>query len=262
MKPLVTVVIPTYRRQDKLVKAVRSVLNQTIDPSLVEIIICEDGESLASSDFIRNAFDCRVRYLPSAHFGGPAVPRNNGLLHANGDWICFLDDDDVWHPDKLIYQLALIRKFKARMCAQSFSGLDVSSPRFVGTFDFFSGNPIVTSSVMISRDLLVDLRFKESNAFKGEDYHLWLRLAVLDDWLVHDYECVEYEEFSPDSVRLQSDIGIDGLQELVFVSLDALISLLLSFNLKILSKRLVLAITSLIFYCIKLMIVRFQSLFS
>ncbi len=89
------VVIPTYRRPAFLVDAVASVLGQSHPPR--EVVVVADGPETVVPDEVRNA---PVQIVEQPH-GGEAVARNTGVAATSAPWVCFLDDDDLWHPDHL-----------------------------------------------------------------------------------------------------------------------------------------------------------------
>ena len=101
--PTVSVVIPTYNRADCLQDSVFSILAQTVPAA--EVIIVDDGSRDHTADVCRG-FPPPVRYLRREN-GGSAAARNTGMRAAAGDYIAFLDADDVWEPAKLEVQLAL-----------------------------------------------------------------------------------------------------------------------------------------------------------
>ena len=89
------VVIPTYRRPAYLAEAVKSVLAQTHPPAEV-IVVCDGPGSSIPDELHRSP----VRVIEQPH-GGESVARNTGIAAAGSEWVCFLDDDDLWHPDRL-----------------------------------------------------------------------------------------------------------------------------------------------------------------
>lgn len=95
--PLVSVIIPTYNRADVVCNAIESVLDQTY--SNVEIIVVDDGSTDNTSSLLEK-YGPAVQYLQKAN-GGVADARNLGLRHAKGEYIAYLDSDDVWEPNKL-----------------------------------------------------------------------------------------------------------------------------------------------------------------
>jgi len=101
--PAVSVVVPTYNRADCLRDTVASILAQTVPAA--EVIIVDDGSRDHTAQVCRE-FPPPVRYLRREN-GGSAAARNTGMRAAAGEYIAFLDADDVWEPIKLEVQLAL-----------------------------------------------------------------------------------------------------------------------------------------------------------
>lgn len=95
MSTTFSVVIPTYRRPHFLVQAVDSVLGQTRPPE--QVIVVLDGPQPET----RAALGERDVTIVEQVNAGVATARNEGARHATQDWVCFLDDDDLWHPDRL-----------------------------------------------------------------------------------------------------------------------------------------------------------------
>ncbi len=93
----VSVIIPTYNRHAFVGEAILSVLAQSISP--LEVIVVDDGSSDETAALVCD-YGHPVRYVYQAN-AGPAAARNNGLRVAGGDLIGFLDDDDLWPPDRL-----------------------------------------------------------------------------------------------------------------------------------------------------------------
>ena len=90
------VVIPTYRRPHLLAATVESVLRQTYPAS--EIVVVRDGPDAAVPESLRTG-TVRVIDRPKE---GVAAARNAGTAATHAAWLCFLDDDDLWHPDRLL----------------------------------------------------------------------------------------------------------------------------------------------------------------
>jgi glycosyltransferase involved in cell wall biosynthesis len=108
MNPHVSVVIPTYNRAVKVQKAIQSVLDQTV--SDLEVIVVDDGSSDETGKSLGEVFGNRIRYFAQANQGA-SVARNRGIELARGEWIAFLDSDDLWETDKIEWQLKTLEQF-------------------------------------------------------------------------------------------------------------------------------------------------------
>lgn len=103
MRPLVSVIIPTYNRENLIVRSVNSVRNQTYDN--LEIIIVDDCSNDNTENVIRGIDDDRIRFVKLEKNSGACAARNYGIDIANGDYIAFQDSDDVWRENKIEIQL-------------------------------------------------------------------------------------------------------------------------------------------------------------
>ncbi len=103
MTPLVSVLIPTYRRPDLVARALRCALQQTLRE--LEVVVIVDGRDAETVQTLREVDDPRLRVIvPEQHLGNSAA-RNLGVAEARGTWVAFLDDDDEWDRRKLELQL-------------------------------------------------------------------------------------------------------------------------------------------------------------
>lgn len=102
--PLVSVIVPAYNRADVISRAINSVLAQTLQD--FEIIVIDDGSIDQTADVVDRMPDVRlIRHNSNL---GAAVARNSGIQVARGEWIAFLDSDDLWMPEKLERQIQLL----------------------------------------------------------------------------------------------------------------------------------------------------------
>lgn len=208
----ISVVIPTWNRADFLPNAINSVLNQTI--SVYEVLICDDGSTDNSNHVVESFGDARVKWLPGNHVGLPAVPRNRGIRAAKGDWIAFLDSDDIWLPEKLKMQFEYLKNTNTLATSSNAFILDVqknskklffsdSKPIKINFSKLLSVNTIITSTVILHKSLLdrVGL-FSESNMVRGiEDYDLWLRISTFSSFLYLPEPLVQYRDDAAFSAR-------------------------------------------------------------
>jgi glycosyltransferase involved in cell wall biosynthesis len=106
-KLLISCIVPVFNGERYLGEALDSILAQTYRP--IEIIVVDDGSTDGTGELVA-CYGDRIRYVRQANQGAPTA-RNLGLSVANGEFIAFLDADDLWHPDKLERQMA---RFEAR----------------------------------------------------------------------------------------------------------------------------------------------------
>lgn len=98
---MISVILPTHNRADLVSQAVESVLNQTFKD--IELIVIDDGSTDNTEDALRPYFSM-INYIRQAQ-GGPGKARNQGIKSARGEYIAFIDDDDIWLPFKLELQM-------------------------------------------------------------------------------------------------------------------------------------------------------------
>src|SRR5688500_16163655 len=105
--PAVSAVIPTYNRLPLLMQAVESVRAQTFGDW--ELVVADDGSTDGSAEAVEGLGDPRIRVLRLPHTGNAGAVRNAGVAASGGEWLAFLDSDDVWLPQRLELQLAAVR---------------------------------------------------------------------------------------------------------------------------------------------------------
>jgi glycosyltransferase involved in cell wall biosynthesis len=188
--PVVSVIIPTYNHAAFLPAALKSVQAQTYAP--VEIIVVDDFSTDNTEEVVAEHTTPRTTYIKSANKGIVATSRNVGAKAAKGDYIAFLDADDVWAPNKLALQLPHLADPSiaavasdlsysgARRYSRSRRGRGTAGYRDYGNLEIVGDNPIATSSVVMRRQDLERVGgFDESPEFRFiEDWELWLRLTV------------------------------------------------------------------------------------
>jgi glycosyltransferase involved in cell wall biosynthesis len=101
-QPLISCIVPVYNCELYLREAIDSILAQTYRP--LEIFVVDDGSTDGTADVVAS-YGARLNYLRQGN-AGPAAARNRALKLAEGEFVAFLDADDVWHPDKLMRQMA------------------------------------------------------------------------------------------------------------------------------------------------------------
>jgi glycosyltransferase involved in cell wall biosynthesis len=182
----VTVVIPTHDRCALLALTLRSVLWQR-DVDL-EVVVVDDGSSDDTAAMVAGLDDPRVRLVRHATAQGVSAARNRGIAEARGAWVAFLDDDDLWAPDKLARQLGAARgSGRAWAYAGAVSvdgelrivgGAPPPPPeRVVELLPRYNVVPGGGSNVMVRREVLVRAGPFDTRLYNTEDWEMWIRLA-------------------------------------------------------------------------------------
>lgn len=190
--PLITVVIPTYNHADFLKRALTSIVSQ--DYSCWEVIVIDNHSKDNTDEVVRSFENPKIKLLKIHNNGVIAASRNLGISQSSGEWIAFMDSDDIWYKSRL------------SVCAKFFTDQN-------NEFDVISTDEIMVSNVgnakkilrhgpasnNLYRDMILygnrlspsativrklflnqnNLRFSEELKFvSAEDYDFWLRLAL------------------------------------------------------------------------------------
>ena len=196
-RPKISVVIPCFNAEKYIEVAIRSALAQ--DWPALEIVVVDDGSSDRSAELVEVNFP-EVKLLRQVN-QGVAQARNNGIRHASGDWIAFLDADDLWLPGKLQAQWDIHRANPAiRMSYTAWEDWTQVEPlptpdyladlqRDAGNFPRWSGITgwvyvellagclVWTGTVLAHRSVFEEVGLFDPTLRIGEDYDLWLRAS-------------------------------------------------------------------------------------
>ncbi len=181
----VSVIIPTYNRAALVTEAVASVLAQSWQD--FELLVVDDGGSDNTAAALAPYAD-RIRLLRRETRGGVSAARNAGIAAARGEWLAFLDSDDLWLPEKLARQMAYLAGHPELALCQTEEtwirrGVKVNQPlthRKIGGRIFFQSLErclVSPSAVILHRRLLERHGGFDEDLPAAEDYDLWLRLA-------------------------------------------------------------------------------------
>lgn len=195
--PSISVVVPCYNAERWIAATLRSVLAQ--DWPGLEIIVVDDGSADGSAALVQREFpNVMLIRQPNA---GVAAARNRGIERARGDWVAFIDADDIWLPGKLRAQWqALAGAPQARMACSAWRVWASSQPeppalllaetaaqagdaqRWAGPSGWIYpqlllGCQVWTSTVLVQRALLAEIGGFDTSLRIGEDYDLWLRAS-------------------------------------------------------------------------------------
>jgi glycosyltransferase involved in cell wall biosynthesis len=192
--PVVSIVMPTFNRLEYLRPAVESVFAQTL--TRWELIIADDGSSADTRGYLRSLDDPRVRVIWLAHSGRPSAVTNVALREARGEYVAFLDSDDLWLSKKLEAQVASLRLHRQRGWSYTrFALVDGSGKPIVTertrNWPAPSGwileklltaeTVIAQPSVVVARALLERLGLFDEDLIMCYDDELWFRLAAVSE---------------------------------------------------------------------------------
>jgi len=184
-RPLVSVILPTHNRREFLREALDSVRAQSYPHR--EIIVVDDGSTDGTADMIRRDYP-DVRYTWQEN-RGPSAARNRGIALAGGEWLAFLDSDDLWRPKKLARQLAVLNENPEYAACYTDEiwirrGVRVNPRQIHRKYSgwiFTRALPlciISPSSILLHRRLLETVGLFDEAQPVCEDYDLWLRLSA------------------------------------------------------------------------------------
>lgn len=194
MNPFVSVIIPTYNRLGLLKETLESVRNQSFRD--FEIVVVNDGSDDGTAEWLAQQRD--VIFVDQTNCG-IASSRNKGSLVSKGEWLAFLDHDDMWAPDKLQRQVDFVRVNPevgmvavkhVRLGTRTIStgpGKWIKGDLFAKAF---SESFIHTSSVMIRKDVLEKIGGFPTKYRFADEFDVWLKIsrnydiAFLDEPLV------------------------------------------------------------------------------
>lgn len=182
-RPLVSVITPCYNGAVYIADCIKSVTAQTFDDW--EMLIVDDCSIDDSACIIKEyaAKDARIKYFRTEKpSGSPSIPRNLGIEKASGNYIAFLDCDDLWLPDKLEeqYRFAVANRYdfvfsdyeKVNSCGDRSQRVVKARPE-VTYWDVLESNEIPCLTVMLSRNVVGDIRFR---SIPKEDWGFWMEI--------------------------------------------------------------------------------------
>jgi glycosyltransferase involved in cell wall biosynthesis len=197
----VSVVIPTHNRVVLLQRSVQSVLAQTFQD--FEIIIVNDASTDSTSIYLQTLIQTypHIQVITNQQSAGGSVSRNSGIAASRGEWIAFLDDDDVWLPEKLARQLtALSLAPQAVACSANFRvnyplGLkkNITTPQSITLEQLLKANVMGGASVCICKaELLKSLGGFDAKLRSAQDWDLWVKLRDAGEIISAPQTLVDY----------------------------------------------------------------------
>lgn len=183
LSSLISIITPCYNATASISQTIESVIAQTYQNW--EMIIIDDCSSDNSAEIIHHFCerDKRIRYFRTSEpSGSPSLPRNIGIDNANGDYIAFLDSDDVWLPDKLKEQMAFMVDNDYKFVYSDYEKMDengnrnrrlIIMPKSSSYWDVVETCTIPCLTAIMTREIIGDTRFLN---IPKEDFAFWLEI--------------------------------------------------------------------------------------
>jgi glycosyltransferase involved in cell wall biosynthesis len=213
--PLVTVVIPTYNRENTIIRALKSVLDQSY--TNMEVIIVDDCSTDNTISKIKSINDKRVRIIKHNENKGGSAARNTGISLAKGELVAFQDSDDEWLPGKLKKQVDIITQNRFGVIFTKHNNIRPNGQSSI--FPNIDGikqenlyrnllyeNIIGTPTALIQKKHLQKIRGFDESLPRLQDWDLFIRLSRITNFhLINSVECNAYlqdNSISKDSAKL------------------------------------------------------------
>jgi glycosyltransferase involved in cell wall biosynthesis len=192
-QPLISVVMPSFNHDAWIGHAIDSVLKQTYKN--LELLIIDNHSSDLTENVVRNFKDDRICFIKVNNNDSIAYSRNVGIELGRGEWVAFLDSDDVWNLDKLercsksfqnnvdfiYHDLKVVSETGRPPRVRKIASRKLKAPIFSDLI--VSGNPIATSSVVVRSEIIRKVGgMNEDIQLRGvEDYNTWIKISRVTD---------------------------------------------------------------------------------
>ena len=197
MDDLVSIIMPSYNTGKYIKKSIESVLSQTYNNW--ELIIVDDCSNDDTDNIVASFNDERIRFFKNSGNKGAAFSRNIALRLAKGEYIAFLDSDDLWHRDKLKKQILFMKTnnyYFSYTCYEKINeegnnvGVLCTGPKIITKRKMFRYCYPGCLTVMFKNDKHIELQIE--NIKKNNDYAMWLKLCKLYNCYLLDENLAKY----------------------------------------------------------------------
>ena len=194
MIPFFSIILPTFNQADFLKLSIKSIINQTYENW--ELLIINNNSKDKTTEVIKSFKDKRIRAFKINNKGLLAKSRNLGINKARSEWICFIDSDDKWFPEKLmkvkqyidykkgdLYYHDLVFENKGFFFKKKISDKSKTIKKPIIKYFAENGNPIGQSSVVVKKNILkrVNLISENKEKFSWEDFDTWIKISKISD---------------------------------------------------------------------------------
>ena len=206
---LVSIIMPSYNTAPYIKQTIQSVLDQTY--TNWELIIVDDYSTDNTDEVVDTIKDCRIRYFKNEKNSGAAISRNKALRKAKGQWIAYLDSDDLWMPEKLEKQIKFMEE---NGCAFSYTnyeeidvdgnktGVKVTGPKKITKTGMFNYCWPGCLTVMYDANKIGLIQIEDIK--KNNDYAMWLKVCRKADCYLLDEILGQYRKGRVGSVSTHS----------------------------------------------------------
>ncbi len=192
-EPFISVVIPTYNSENFITKTLETLYSQTYNN--YEVIVSDDGSTDNTVGVVRSFFlknPSRKKSILINKHEGPGAARNKGIENASGDWISFLDSDDLWNDNKLERVVGhILKNDDTDLVCHSLIVKDGSKETLMDPSKYFNNkidpflsmyreNYLYTCALTIKKDILYQAGLFDNKLLSAQDYDLWLRLGLIN----------------------------------------------------------------------------------
>lgn len=205
---MVSIIMPSYNTASYIKESIQSVLNQTY--TNWELIIVDDCSTDETDEVLTTITDSRIKYFKNKENSGAAISRNKALREARGQWIAFLDSDDLWMPNKLEKQINFMKKNGYAFSYTNYeeidengnrTGIRVTGPYKITKTGMFNYCWPGCLTVMYDASKVGLVQIEDIK--KNNDYAMWLKICQKEDCYLLDEDLGLYRKGRSGSVSTQ-----------------------------------------------------------
>lgn len=206
---LVSIIMPSYNTAPYIKQTIQSVLDQTY--ANWELIIVDDCSTDNTNEVVDTIKDCRIHYLKNEKNSGAAISRNKALREAKGQWIAYLDSDDLWMPEKLEKQIKFMEENGYVFSYTNYeeidvdgyeTGVKVTGPKKITKTGMFNYCWPGCLTVMYDANKIGLIQIEDIK--KNNDYAMWLKVCRKADCYLLDEILGQYRKGRVGSVSTHS----------------------------------------------------------
>ena len=206
---MVSIIMPSYNTASYIKESIQSVLNQTY--TNWELIIVDDCSTDETEEVLATITDSRIKYFKNKENSGAAISRNKALREARGQWIAFLDSDDLWLPNKLEKQINFMKNngykfsytnYEEIDMASNKTGVRITGPKKITKMGMYNYCWPGCLTVMYDANEIGLIQIEDIK--KNNDYAMWLKVCQKADCYLLDEVLAQYRKGRVGSVSTHS----------------------------------------------------------